>query len=204
MIGLGYDEVVPINPNHVDILDQFAQLASLALMNAQLYSASQQELSETEQALLVEEERRKAYLTSPQGRAESFAKGILQDPAGALIALHGLAQKAEQNGNAVVLAELPGVLELAGQRLLARLAEGYYFIYTSNSEPELLTVGLRQLRTGLGLPEARSLLQAAEATTIYSLCHQAVEAASIHAITELLPALRDLQVEAIPPRCSPG
>lgn len=82
--------------------------------------------------------------------------------------------------------------------MLARLAEGYDFICTSNSEPELLTVGLRQLRTALGLPEARSLQQAGEAVTTYSLCYQAVEAASIHAITELLPSINAIQAEAYP------
>ncbi len=192
VIGLGYDRVVEVTSDHVDILNQFAQLASLALKNAQLYSAAQLELTETELALLEEEDRRRAYLTSPQGRAESLAGSILKDPARALAALHDLTQKADQDANASLLAELPGVMELRGQTLLARLAEGYHFIYRSSAEPELLAVGLRQIRSGLGLPEARSLLQAEEAAAIYGLCQQAVDAGSIHAITELLPALRAL------------
>ena len=199
VIGLGYDKVVPVNPNHIDILNQFAQLASLALKNAQLYSAAQQELSETEQALLAEEERRKAYLASPQGRAELVAEGILKDAAQALVALHDLTQNAEQDANSMILPELPGVMERAGHTLLARLAEGYHFIYRSHSEPELLTVGLRQLRTGLDLPEARSLRYAEEALAFYTLCHQAVDAGSIHAITELLPSLQVLQASTDAP-----
>ncbi len=195
VIGLGYEEVVPVNSDYVAILNQFAQLASLALKNAQLYSAARQELSETEQALLVEEERRKVYLTSPQGRAESIADMILKDPAVALVALHALAQKADQDENAQVLPELPGVMEQSGHALLARLAEGYHFIYRSETEPELLAVGLRQLISGLGLPEARSLLQAEDAAAIYGLCHQAIEAGSIHAITELLSSLQGLRAK---------
>lgn len=200
VIGLGYGKVVPVNPHHIDILNQFAQLASLALKNAQLYSATQKELSETEQALLVEEERRRAYLVSPQGRAESIADSILQDPAQALLALHDLTQKAEQDSNSMILPELPSVMEMAGHTLLARLAEGYHFIYKSQSEPELLTVGLRLIRNGLELPEAKSLRHADEAVAYYRLCHQAVEAGSIHAITELLPSLQTLQMKAnVPP-----
>jgi HAMP domain-containing protein/GAF domain-containing protein len=198
VIGLGYDRVVPVNPNHIDILNQFAQLASLALKNAQLYSATRRELSETEQALLAEEERRKAYLLSPQGRAESVAESILKDPAQALIALHNLTQMADQDANAMILTELPGVMEQAGHPLLARLAEGYHFLYRSHSEPELLAVGLRQLRTALDLPEAKSLLQVDEAVAIYELCYQAVEARNTHAITELLPSLQAFQFNTEP------
>ena len=194
-IGLGYDKVVAVNPNHVEILHQFAQLASLALKNAQLYSAAQKELSVTGQALLVEEERRKAYLISPQGRAESMVQSILKDPSQTLIALHDLTQNAEKNSNAMILTELPGVLELAGQALLARLAEGFHYIYRSQTEPELLTVGLRQLRTGLGLAEAQSLLLVEDARTMYGLCHQAIEAGSVHAITEMLPSLHALHAK---------
>jgi len=193
VIGLGYDKVVPVNSNHIDILNQFAQLASLALKNAQLYSAAQQELSETEQALLAEEERRKLYLASPQGQAEVIADTILKDPTKAMLALHNIAQKADQNTNAMILPELPGVMERSGHTLFARLAEGYHFIYKSHLEPELLTVGLRQLRIGLSLPEASSLHQIEEAATIYALCQQAIDAESIHSITELIPSLQALQ-----------
>jgi HAMP domain-containing protein len=192
VIGLGYDRVVEVNSNYVDILDQFAQLAALALKNAQLYSAAQQELSETEQALLVEEERRQAYLTTPQGRAESMAENILKNPSQALVVFRDLTQKADQDANGSLLAELPGVMDQGGHILLARLAEGYHFIYRSNEEPELLTVGLRQLISGLAVQEARSLDLVEEAEAIYGMCYQAIDAASIHAITELLPSLRAL------------
>lgn len=129
VIGLGYDKVVPVNSNHIEILNQFAQLASLALKNAELYSATQQELLETEQALFAEEERRRAYQTSPQGRAEFIAHRILKDPSQALVALHDFTQKADEDDDAVILPELPGVLERMGHPLPAQLAEGYHFIY---------------------------------------------------------------------------
>ncbi len=199
VIGLGYDKVVPIEPNHIDILNQFAQLASLALKNAQLYSATQQELTQTEQALLAEEERRRLYLASPQGQAEIVAESILKDPTRALVTLHSITQQADKPANAMILPELPGVMERSGQTLLARLAEGYHFIYKSHTEPELLTVGLRQLRSGLSLPEASSLQQADEAITIYGLCQQAIDADSIHAITEQIPSMQALQTKAYDP-----
>jgi hypothetical protein len=84
---------------------------------------------------------------------------------------------------------------LKGHALLARIAEGYHFIYRSNSEPELLVVGLRQLTLGLNHPEAASIFWAKEAATLYGLCQEAISAASIHAITELLPSLRALQAQ---------
>jgi HAMP domain-containing protein len=90
VIGLGYDKVVPAKRDHVDILNQFAQLASLAWVNAQLYSATREELTKKVQALMAEEERRKAYLASPQGQAELKAESILQHPAQGLVRLHGL------------------------------------------------------------------------------------------------------------------
>ena len=193
VIGLGYDQVVPINPDHVAILNQFAQLASLALNNAQLYSAAKQELSQTEHALLVEEERREAYLTSPLGRAESMAQAILKDRTQALVTIYNLTQKTERDADADILPELPGVLNLAGEALLARLAEGYHFVSRSRTERELLAVGLRRLRTGLELPEAKSLQNYDEAVGLYGLCQQAIDVASIRAITELLPSMRAFQ-----------
>jgi HAMP domain-containing protein len=204
VIGLGYDQVVPVTQSHIDMLNQFAHLASLALKNAQLYSAAQQELTETEQALLIEEERRMTYLASPQGRAETVVNGILIDPAHAIIALYDLIQNAEQEANVVILPELPGVLEQAGYPILAQLAEGYHFIYRSHTEPELLTVGLRQLRAGLESREARSLQQAEETAQIYGLCHKAAESGSIHAITELMQPLQDLLAKSEFPSTLPG
>lgn len=46
VIGLGYDDVVPVPSEHLRFLNQFAHLASLALRNAQLYAITQQELIE--------------------------------------------------------------------------------------------------------------------------------------------------------------
>jgi HAMP domain-containing protein len=193
VIGLGYDKVIEVNSNHIEILNQFAQLASLALKNAQLYSAAQLELSETEQALLAEEEHRKLYIASPQGQAEMIADEILNDPANGLVTLHKIAEETNENANAMILAELPGVLERSGHSQLARVAEGFHFIYKCHLEPELLTVGLRQLRSGLNMPEASSLLHVDEAKTIYELSQHAIDAGSIHSITELIPALQVIQ-----------
>ena len=80
----------------------------------------------------MEEERRKTYLRiSPSGRAETVVHSLLSDPPHALIALHDFIQNAEQEANAVILPELPGVLEQAGYPILAQLAEGYHFIFRS-------------------------------------------------------------------------
>ena len=192
VIGLGYSEVVPVNPNHVEILNQFAQLASSALKNAQRYSAARKELSETEQALQAEEARRQVYLASPRGQAEVLAESLAKDPTGGLAAVYDLTQNADHAANAMILAELTGVLELAGQPLLARLAESYHFIFRSQSEPDLLAVGLRQLIACLSAADAQSFHQASEALSLYRLCQQTIATGSIQAITGLLPALRHL------------
>ncbi len=46
VIGLGYDKVIHVESRDVAILSQFAVLASLALKNARVYGAAQQELTE--------------------------------------------------------------------------------------------------------------------------------------------------------------
>jgi HAMP domain-containing protein len=195
VIGLGYEEVVSVNREQVAILQQFALLASLALKGAQLYTATRDELTEAERALVAEEERRRVHLASPAGRAETVAESILKDPSGGLIVLHELAQNAEQDGNAAILPELAGALEQTGQKLLADLAEGYHWIFQSPSDRELLLAGLRRLRSRLNLPEARTLQEADRAAVVFGLCREAIEAESIHAATQLIPSLRALSSE---------
>ena len=234
VIGLGYDKIVPVERDDVAILDQFAVLASLALKNARLYGAAQQELAErkrieavmaayedrlevtveertqeltesnrklqqeiaererTQKALQAEEERAQAYRNSPQGRAEGTRDALLESADQALMALYDLAQQADTEAIGSMFSRLPDVLQAARQTTLAKLAEGYDFICRSQTERELLPVGLRHLLSGLGMREAQSLHHAAEAAELYSICQGAIEAASVSTITGLLPALQAL------------
>ncbi len=232
VIGLGYGQVVHLESQDVAILSQFAVLASLALKNARLFGAAQQELAErkrmeaimsayegrleatveertqelteanrklhqeilererTEIALRAEEERREAYRSSPQGRAETARDTLLENPEQALVALHGLAQQADAEPVAAMFSRLPGVLQAAGQSMLATLAEGYDFICRSATEPELLAVGLRHLLSGLTMQEAQALQCADEAAKLYGICQEAIDAASVSAITGLRKVLQ--------------
>ncbi len=126
----------------------------------------------------------------------SIVQSILTDPADALITLHRLADMGKQDADVAALQEsLPGMLEIAGENLLARLAEAYHLISRGQSDQELLLVGLRKLRAGLSDPGAQALHHANEAARLYSLCEQAIEAETIAAITDLLPALQSVRSE---------
>ena len=193
VIGLGYDQVVPVNPDHVDILNQFAQLASLALKNAQLYSETRQGLTAAQQALLAEEEQRRSFLATPPGRAQTLARDLAGEPAPGLATLYDLAERAEQEDNAAVIAELPSALEAGGQMQLARLAQGYDFILGSQSEPGLLVVGLRELRGGLETNETGLVEFGEEAAALYGIALEAIDATSIQAISDLRAPLQALR-----------
>jgi HAMP domain-containing protein len=188
VIGLGYESIVPVKQDYVAILNQFAALASLAVRNAQLYSAAQQEIAQ-------EVMRREAYRNSPRGRAEILEAALLEYPDNALVLLHEMAQGAGQGESAAILQELPGILESSGHLMLARLAEGYDFLIRSQAEAELLPVGLRHLQSGLEMAEARSLLHRGEAASMYSICQRALAATSLRAMTELLPVMQVVQAE---------
>lgn len=59
----------------------------------------------------------------------------MDDPSGALIILHDLAQQAEHDADAAALLEmLPRLLQLAGEKQLAAMAEGFYSRYRSQAE----------------------------------------------------------------------
>ncbi len=235
VIGLGYDRMVHVEIQDVATLAQFAVLASLALKNARLYGAAQQELVErkrmeavmseyedrlevtveerpqelteanrklqqemlererTQVALRAEAERLEAYRNSPQGRAETARDKLLESPDLALLALHGLAQQADAEPIAAMFSRLPGVLEAAGQSMLATLAEGYDFVCRSATEPELLAVGLRHLVSGLAMQEAQSLEFAADAAKLYGICQQAIDATSVSTITALRTRLQAIK-----------
>lgn len=121
----------------------------------------------------------------------SIVEFILREPAQILIILHRLTDMAEQDDQAADLMEsLHGLLELAGERLLARLAEAYHLILLGQQDRELLSVALRKLVSNLSAPEAGLIHNHEEALAVYRISWQAIEAETVTAVTDLLSTLQ--------------
>jgi hypothetical protein len=193
------------------LLMSLADQAGTAIYVARLIQEKQAEAQRREEV----ERRLEAHRNSPAGRAETLAETLLFEPANALVELHRLAQAAGQDPHsASLLDHLPNALNSYGAEPIARLAEGFNYLFTSQLEPEVLPVGLRTIIAQLEdypaeglefvcrwdpdgsherqpeLPPA-DLRYAAEALTIYRLCQKALQVNSIAQITQLLPALQD-------------
>ncbi len=189
-----------------------ADQAGTAIYVARLIQEKQAEAERREAA----ERRLDAHRNSPAGRAEAFAQNLMMAPERTLIELHRLTQDASQDASAArLLDNLPNALNRFGALPLTKLAEGFHYLFTSQSEPEMLAVGLRTLITQLseypeeGLhyvcrwnPDSQSggererdvvpgkLLYGDQALSISRLCQAALEVKSIAQITQLLPFLQ--------------
>jgi len=184
-----------------ELLTGLADQAGTAIHVAQLIEEKRAEAQRREET----ERQLEARRNSPIGRAEAAAQALLANPQTALIELHHLADAAGQNPESTQLLEhLPralGVIDHHAASLLIGFADGYSYLFFGRSEPELLAVGLRTLIGHLELAakdEGRRMNEgnssfgtegAAEALALYQLCAQALDAASIAEITELLPRL---------------
>lgn len=201
------------------LLMSLADQAGTAIHVARLIQEKQDEVRRREAA----ERRLEAQRNSPLGQAQTFAETLLFAPHTALVELHRLTRRAEQEPlAAAMLDNLPRVLEDIGARPIARLAEGLNYLFHSQFEPEMLAIGLRTLtaqlesypRKGLQYvcrwtpgqpppteeePAEAALLYGDEALRLYQLCRQALEASSIAQITRLESALEDISTAADSP-----
>ncbi len=163
------------------LLTGLADQAGTAIYVAQLIQEKQAEASRREET----ERQLEAYRNSPMGRAEALAQQLINQPETGLNEIHTLTQTAGQDPDTADLLEhLSRVIGYLGANLLTGFADGYSFIFASQSAPELLPVGLRTLIEHLSLPEAASIQGASEALALYRLCQQALEANSIQQIAE--------------------
>ncbi|MCP4538629.1 MAG: GAF domain-containing protein [Chloroflexi bacterium] len=196
------------------LLMSLADQAGTAIYVARLI----QEKGTEEQRREKVERRLEAHRNSPIGRAETLAETMLFAPENTLITLHRLAQAAGQDPNSASLIDyLSSALDNLGAEPMAKLAEGFNYLFTSLFEPEVLPVGLRTIITQLenypakGLqyvcrwdpdgshetdqqePPSNGLHYVARALSTYQLCQKALQVSSIAQITQLLPSLRDKQ-----------
>jgi len=165
-----------------DLLLGLADQAGTAIYVAMLMQEKEAEVLRREEA----EHNLDLHRSSPLGQAEARAQVLTANPAGAIAALHDLAQAAGGDADAAqMLANLPNALNNLGQSALASLAESYHYLYSSQYTTELLPVGLRNLIARLIDPEASRWENAEQALSIYQRCHMALEANSIPQILEL-------------------
>ena len=149
------------------------------------------------------ERQLESHRNSALGRAEAMAQTLLVQPKTALIELHQLVQKAGQDaGAASLINNLPQTLDSLGAEPVARLAEGFNYIFNSKFSPELLPVGLRlltnQLQQAVTSPKDSidCWFGAPEALVVYRLCQMALEVDSIPQITLLSPLLQEQGLSA--------
>ncbi len=169
------------------LIGGLADQAGTAIYVAQLIEEKQAEATRREET----EHQLQAYHNSPAGRAEAMAQTLAAQATTTLFELHSLTQQAGSDPQAAVLLEpLSGALTSVELPLLAGIADGYRYIFASQTTPELLHVGLRELTTQLASLAAKAMPDASAALGLYQLCQQALEANSIPQIIELLPALQ--------------
>jgi putative methionine-R-sulfoxide reductase with GAF domain/AAA+ ATPase superfamily predicted ATPase len=185
-----------LNQEDVDLMQSIANQLAVAFLNAQSFEKLVAEkLAEAKQKEDAEK-RLEAYQRSPVGQAELFAQKLLARPENSLIELHELVQTAGKNSDAAaVLSHLPRLMdetrpnaekqELHDVGLLAKMAEGYHYLFSSQNAPELLLLGLRTLTKQLDRPSTAGWQDSAKTLEVYRLCQSAVEANTILQITEL-------------------
>jgi GAF domain-containing protein len=159
-----------------------ADQAGVAIYVARLIKEKEAEARRLEEV----EQRLAAHRSSPLGRAEVMAEAIVVEPHLALVKLYALAQSAGHDGQAAALiGNLPQVFDNLQRPELARLAEGFDYVFTSPLTPEVLPVGLRTLAVQLDqiVTSGENLEAAAEAREVVRICQAALEASSIPQIT---------------------
>ena len=171
------------------LLRSLADQAGTALYVAQLIQERQRETQ-----LRAESDRQLVtYHHSPAGRAEALAQSLILNPQTSLVELHTLVQNAEHDvETAQLLDPLPHAFENLNAPLLAGFAEGYRFIFTSQFNPELLAVGLRQLIQQLESPTAQDVNGVTEALLLYRFSQQALDVNSIPQISDCSTPLAEL------------
>ncbi len=171
------------------LLRSLADQAGTALYVAQLIQERQSETQRRQES----ERQLIAYRHSPAGRAEALAQSLISNPQLSLIELHTLVQNAEHDvETAQLLDPLPHAFENLNAPMLTGFAEGYRFIFTSQFNPELLAVGLRQLIQQLESPTVQDVNGATEALLLYRFSQQALDVNSIPQISDCSSALAEL------------
>jgi hypothetical protein len=160
-----------------------------------IYVARLIEEKQTETQRLIEAERRLAeHRNSPLGRAEEFARQMLEIPNERLLALYKLAQAAGADIHAAeLLHNLPQVLFNSNAPGYGKLAQGFEYVYASRRQPEMLPVGLRTLitqleendKTGDASSDNRWVLH------LIRICLGSYEANSVTQITDLIANFPD-------------
>jgi HAMP domain-containing protein len=184
----------------IDLVQSIANQLAIALQNAQTFETLiEEKLAEAQRKELAERQL-ETFRNSPMGRAEAFMQQQLDTPDQTFVALYQLAQTAVQDANAAsLLSNLPqvsstlladkenGHTQLQEQQLagIRALAEGFNFVLTSHSNPELMRVGLRQILAELAQPAASKWVEIEAAKTVYQLCQAAFSVNGIDHITEL-------------------
>jgi hypothetical protein len=205
------------------LLSNLADQVGTAIYVAGLIMEKQDEARQKEHA----ERQLEAYRNSPIGRAEAFAQRLLAQSETALVELHRLAQAAGHEPEAAsMIGNLPQVLghqpgpatpqgDSAGESgqasspdkqaaQLASLAEGFNYVFSSHSSPELLPLGLRTLVTSLPGLAQTGLHGAAQALAVYRACQAALEANSISQILEVRWQAADVPPPSLPGAGSPA
>jgi len=163
------------------MLAGLADQAGVAIYVARLIKEKEAEARRLEEI----EERLAAHRNSPLGRAELAAEAILAEPREGLVRLYELAQNAGHDPLAAALIDnLPQVFDSLQRPGLARLAEGFHYVFTSPLTPEVLPVGLRTLATQLdqSLAAGEDLEAASEALELVRTSQSALEACCISEI----------------------
>lgn len=172
--GLGYFR------EDTALLMGLADQAGTAIYVARLIQDREAESHRREDA----ERQLAEYHASPAGQAEILAQHLIAQPETVLPELYQLTQKAGQDPEtASLLANLSNALGKLNAGPLTGLAEGFYYLHSSQFAPELTQVGLRTLITQLVQPESSRWQAAGEALELYRLCQSAIDANSIAQIT---------------------
>jgi hypothetical protein len=164
------------------MLTGLADQAGVAIYVARLIKEKEAEARRLEEV----EQRLAAHRNSPLGRAEGMAEKILAEPHLGLVKLYALAQSAGHDAVAAALiGNLPQVFDNLQRPGLARLAEGFNYVFTSPLTPEVLPVGLRLLMAQLdqSVASGETLQAAVEAREVVRISQAALEASSIPQIT---------------------
>jgi hypothetical protein len=186
-----------LDTSDVNLVQSIANQLAIALQNAQSFEQLLQEKVEAARQRELAQDQLTAYQNSPMGQADLLAQKLLEDPKQTAVSLYMLSQEAERDqASAALLANLPRAISNRTSRLnnlegsstrnpIVQLAEGFNFLQNSQDNPELLSVGLRQILTALTASEAENWDEHNSIMPLLQLCYELISAGNVEQLTSI-------------------
>ncbi|MCC6972774.1 MAG: AAA family ATPase [Anaerolineae bacterium] len=165
------------------LLSGLADQAGTAIYVARVIDEKQAEVSRREQI----ERQVEAWQNSPLGRAQTAASRLSESPETVISEIHAIAQKAGQDPDSYsLLTNLPKLIDEPKYAPVAKLAEGFFYLFNSINSPEVLPLGLRTITAQLSTEPGISWADSEYVLKLYGFALEQLGSQTYTQITQML------------------